>query len=97
MGRTMKTRRETTTGLSRTATLLLVAYLDVAILGGIALIAHWTGDSGQVQRSQAAEDCPADRLTKRKTAFNESGSFPDAIGSESGLSRCYNDRTETKQ
>jgi hypothetical protein len=91
----MTTRQETTTGLSRTATLLLVAYLDVAILGGMALIAHWTGDPGQAQRSQAAEDCPADRLAKRKTAFDESASFPDAIGSESGLSRCYNNRSET--
>ena len=93
----MTTRQETTTGLSRTATLLFVAYLDVAILGGIALIAHWTGDPGQVQRRQSAESCSADELAKHKAAFDQSASFPDAIGSESGLSRCYNDRTETKQ
>jgi hypothetical protein len=92
----MTTRQETPTGLSRTATLLLVAYLDVAILGGIALIAHWTGEPGQVQRNQAAEDCPADKLAKHRTTFDESASFPDAIGSESGLSRCYNDLSEAK-
>jgi hypothetical protein len=93
----MTTRQETSTGLSRTATLLLVAYLDVAILGGMALIAHWTGDPAQVQSSQATGDCRADSFAKGKNAFDESGSFPDAIGSESGLSRCYNDRTEMKQ
>ena len=91
------TTQETTTGLSRTATLLLVAYLDVAILGGIALIAHWTGDPGQVQRGQSAESCSADELARHKTAFDESASFPDAIGSESGLSRCYNNPSEMKQ
>ena len=90
----MKTREETTTGLSRTATLLLVVYLDVAILGGIALIAHWTGDPGQVQ---SAESCSADELARHRTAFDEPVSFPDAIGSESGLSRCYNNPSEMKQ
>jgi hypothetical protein len=36
--------------------LLLVAYLDVAILGGVALVAHYVEGSSPIQKSQT-ESC----------------------------------------
>jgi hypothetical protein len=73
----MSAREKTTTEWSRTAALLLVAYLDVAILGGMALIAHWTEDPAQAQRSETKEDCSADELNNYRSASDESATFCD--------------------
>lgn len=86
----MKKRQEASTGLSQTAALLVIAYLDVAILGGAALTAHWIIDSGQVVRSQTVDDCSAEIQNRDNAGLNRSITIPDAIGSEADPSRCYN-------
>jgi hypothetical protein len=75
----MTTREETSTEWSRTAALVLVAYLDVAILGGMALIGHWTGDAGQVQRSETKEGCSADEFTNYGSVCDESVRLPGTM------------------
>lgn len=91
----MKKNHGGSAGLNKTAALFVVAYLDVAILGGTALFVHWIADPDQAQRSQSMASCSADTRSGYKAALKPIA-IPDAIGSEQA-SHCYDDRPEARR
>jgi hypothetical protein len=94
----MKKCQAESTEIKQTATLLVIAYLDVAILGGTALIAHWVTDPSQIQRSQAAEHCSADTQNRYRITLDKPVALPDAIGSEGAdSSPCYDDPSKSRR
>jgi hypothetical protein len=58
-------------GLNQTAVLLLIAYLDVAILGGVAAAAHWYGYRDRPHKLEASS---LESAVSRHDSPNFSGS-----------------------
>jgi hypothetical protein len=71
----MTKRQVTKDGLKQTAGLLLIVYLDIAVLGGVAALAHWSGyldqpqSRSQLQACSAAYEATLDKSVKSAAAF----------------------------
>jgi hypothetical protein len=71
----MTKRQVTNDGLRQTAVLLLIAYLDIAVLGGVAALAHWYGYLDQPQSRSQLQTCSAKYEATLAKSVNSSAAF----------------------